>query len=371
MSRGLQEQRIIINSKPFRRLADKTQVVTSTERNAQIRTRLTHSLEVASIAQEIAFKIKKIKDYTIDPTIVYNVSLLHDLGMAPLGHLGESSLNDIANELFGLHFEANANNISVILDKLGYISPLTIVSTIKYPYLIKENEKGKGLYEKQYNTYKPILIDTITVQNQIPNIERERTYECDIMELSDDLAYLFSDFEDYIALTSKDKRISKNELIDLFDKFKLNNVNVFNALVDALENDKISVVEDLRNDIIDDIVFDENLNEIRVMNEDNAKLMKIIRYIDWHYYIDKFSLKNSSNVIQDYKKMLEFVFSNIRNEEIVKDFIYSSSKLKAYLKSIKNEDSDQNLAKILIMSMAELTDTYALQLIELHKSKYQ
>lgn len=371
MNKELQEQRKIINSKPFRRLADKTQVIPSIDRNAQIRTRLTHSLEVASISKEITYKIKKILNYTLNPDTIYNVSLLHDLGMAPLGHLGEDTLNEIAHSLFGLHFEANANNIAVILEKLDDISPLTIVSTIKYPYLIKENERGKGLYEAQYNTYIPILTDTIKIQNQIPEIKRERTYECDIMEISDDLAYLFSDLEDYISLTKTEERIKKKELSELFERFGLNNPNLFFAMLDGIENANLKSIEKLRNEIIDEVSFIEEENAIGIKDQDHLKLLKIVRYIDWHYYIQKFSLTGESELIKDYNNMLRFVFSNLRDRDIVEKFIYSKTKLKEYRRKLAEEDSrDEDVAKVLVASMSELSDTFAIRLIDLYRKEY-
>ena len=115
----LEDQRKIINSKAFRRLSDKTQVIVSMKRDAQVRSRLTHSLEVASIAKEIALKIKNINSYEIDADCVYNVGLVHDEGMAPYGHLGESTLQKVFFEKTGLVFEANANNLVVIEKNLS------------------------------------------------------------------------------------------------------------------------------------------------------------------------------------------------------------------------------------------------------------
>jgi predicted deoxyguanosinetriphosphate triphosphohydrolase len=371
MNTHLQEQRNILNSKPFRRLADKTQVIPSINRDAQIRTRLTHSLEVASIAQEITYNLKRIVSYELNPTVTYNVSLLHDIAMAPLGHLGENTLNDVVKKQYGLHFEANAQNISLIEDKLQGITPLTIVSTIKYPFLIKENEKGKGLYEGQYNKYFPILQETITIQNQIPEIERNRTYECDIMEISDDLAYLFSDLEDYISLTKPEERITKTELNKLFKDFELSNPNLFFLLNEAIQNGDSEKIETMRNQIINEVCFSFETNSITVCNEEHQKLMRIIRHIDWYYYIVKFSLTGDSYIIKNYKEMLEFAFAHISDANIIKNFIYSQSKLKKYLNAHQEKQNKVDLAKILLTSMAELTDTYALKLINLYREVYK
>ena len=363
MNKYLIEQRKILNSKPIRRLADKTQVLSTSQRNAQIRTRLTHSLEVASISQEIAFNIKYINMYELNPSVLYNISLLHDIGMSPLGHLGESTLNEVSKKYFDLNFEANANNISVIEKKLADISLLTIVSTIKYPYLIKTNEKGKGLYQAQYDRYIPILKEIIDIQNQNNKIERIRTYECDIMEISDDLAYLFSDLEDYLSIVKKEDKISSKEILEIFQKYNLDNPDLYDLFRDAIESGNFEKIESLRADIISDVYFNYKKNTIEIKDEDYKKILKIVRYIDWNYYISKYSLTCESNVIQDYKLLLNYVCENIEDARIIEKYIKSSTKLKEYKEAQKNNSSKEILGKILITSFAELTDTYAIELI--------
>ena len=89
----------IIGSASFRRLQDKTQVF-PLERNDFVRTRLTHSLEVSSLAkslgQNVGQKIQsEIKDASFLPEhraavcdILQCAGLLHDIGNPPFGHFG-------------------------------------------------------------------------------------------------------------------------------------------------------------------------------------------------------------------------------------------------------------------------------------------
>ncbi len=89
-------------STPLRRLQDKTQVFPLEEHDA-VRTRLTHSLEVSSVARTLGHElgkwlIKNRKD-DIGPTQVHDIEtiaatcgLLHDLGNPPFGHAGESAI---------------------------------------------------------------------------------------------------------------------------------------------------------------------------------------------------------------------------------------------------------------------------------------
>ncbi|MEA1063658.1 dGTPase [Erwinia sp. HR93] len=96
----------IINSPAIRRLQQKTQVF-PLERNAAVRTRLTHSMEVQQvgryIAREILGRLKqagKLDEYGLDElcgpfeSVVEMACLMHDIGNPPFGHFGEAAIND-------------------------------------------------------------------------------------------------------------------------------------------------------------------------------------------------------------------------------------------------------------------------------------
>lgn len=104
----------IINSAAIRRLQQKTQVF-PLERNAAVRSRLTHSLEVQQvgryIAKEVLTRLKelnKLEAYGLTQltgpfeSIVEMACLMHDIGNPPFGHFGESAIND----WFRLHLDA-------------------------------------------------------------------------------------------------------------------------------------------------------------------------------------------------------------------------------------------------------------------------
>ena len=84
-------------SSAFRRLQDKTQAF-PLEASDFVRTRLTHSVEVAALGRSLAFTaVRGLLDSPLERSvnpedaafIVATACLLHDLGIPPFGHAGE------------------------------------------------------------------------------------------------------------------------------------------------------------------------------------------------------------------------------------------------------------------------------------------
>lgn len=100
----------IIHSKAFRRLKHKTQVFIAPLGDHYV-TRLTHTLEVSQIARSVARALNLNED------LVEAISLGHDLGHTPFGHVGEEALNG----LYPGGFRHNEQSLRVVdvLEKGG------------------------------------------------------------------------------------------------------------------------------------------------------------------------------------------------------------------------------------------------------------
>ncbi|MBL8644659.1 MAG: deoxyguanosinetriphosphate triphosphohydrolase [Rhodospirillaceae bacterium] len=92
----------IVFSSPFRRLANKTQVHPLAP-NDHVHTRLTHSIEVASVGRSLGAKVgavvaPRLKDPAITADsfghIVQAACLAHDIGNPPFGHSGEEAIRE-------------------------------------------------------------------------------------------------------------------------------------------------------------------------------------------------------------------------------------------------------------------------------------
>ncbi|MGI8432150.1 MAG: deoxyguanosinetriphosphate triphosphohydrolase [Chthoniobacterales bacterium] len=95
----------IIHSRAFRRLEYKTQVFLNGTAD-HLRTRLTHTFEVASVSRTIARALGLNEDLT------EAIALAHDLGHAPFGHSGEEMLAECMREHGG--FEHNRQSLRVV-----------------------------------------------------------------------------------------------------------------------------------------------------------------------------------------------------------------------------------------------------------------
>lgn len=95
----------IIHSRAFRRMEYKTQVFLNGTGD-HLRTRLTHSIEVASISRTLARALRLNED------LAEAIALAHDLGHAPFGHSGEEMLAECMRNYGG--FDHNRQSVRVV-----------------------------------------------------------------------------------------------------------------------------------------------------------------------------------------------------------------------------------------------------------------
>src|ERR1700747_2259611 len=141
----------IIHSRAFRRLEYKTQVFLNGTAD-HLRTRLTHTCEVASISRTIA------RALALNEDLAEAIALAHDLGHSPFGHSGEEMLAECMREQGG--FEHNRQSLRVV-ELLEHAYP-------DFPGLNLTFEVREGLQKHQAVYEMPEV-----ASSRLPNQNRE------------------------------------------------------------------------------------------------------------------------------------------------------------------------------------------------------
>ena len=161
----------ITHSRAFRRLEYKTQVFLNGTGD-HLRTRLTHTIEVAAVSRNIARALGLNED------LAEAIALAHDLGHSPFGHKGEYALNDLMKEHGG--FEHNRQSLRIV-EKLEQKYP-------HHPGLNLTWETREGLVKHFNPADHPSKRDGFDAKSN--------SLEAQVANLADEITYYSHDLDD-------------------------------------------------------------------------------------------------------------------------------------------------------------------------------
>lgn len=184
----------VLHAVSLRRLAAKTQVLgPGTDDFA--RNRLTHSLEVAQVARDLAHPLG------CHPDLAETAALAHDMGHPPFGHGGEAALDALATDCGG--FEGNAQTLRLLTRleaktvaadgrSVGLnLTRATLDACTKYPWRRDEAPGAKfGVYDDDAPVFAWLREGVAGAR---------RSVEAQVMDVADDIAYCVHDLEDGVV----------------------------------------------------------------------------------------------------------------------------------------------------------------------------
>jgi dGTPase len=244
----------IIHSRAFRRLEYKTQVFLNGTGD-HLRTRLTHSIEVASISRTIARALGLNED------LAEAIALAHDLGHSPFGHSGEEMLAECMRDHGG--FDHNRQSLRVV-ELLENPYP-------NFPGLNLTFELREGL-RKHQASYAPLTVGE--EKCCCPSLEAQ------IADLADEITYYSHDLDDAVDFDILSAaQLEENEI------WRRTHRGVISRYPDAREPDLHTLI--IR-DIIDMQVRDvitasaQSIADAGVQSADDARRRPapLIRYSD-------------------------------------------------------------------------------------------
>lgn len=272
----------VLFSTAFRRLHDKTQVFPLPE-DDHVHSRLTHSLEVASVGRSLGRIVGRsvIETHSLGPGLSGNdfggvvaaACLVHDIGNPPLGHAGEDAIaaffRSPAGEeaISGLHFrqredlrsfEGNAQGFRVLMrledeDSRGLqLTAATMASFLKYPRAAGDDLKHRDNVARKKHGFcqgEQALIAALAghvgLLETPPGPAWARHPLAFLVEAADDICYSILDIEDGVRLGRVDAQEADEFLRPLARKS-----GRFDEQRAAAERRHLSAIEYLRSRVI-------------------------------------------------------------------------------------------------------------------------
>ena len=209
----------LVHSYPFRRLKHKTQVFFA-PKNDHICTRIEHVLHVATISATVC------RAFDLVTNLAWAISLGHDFGHTPFGHVGEKILDEILADSGG--FKHELYSLYVADHLINYGKGLNLTYAVRDGILNHCGEKFEQAIKPDFAIRD---LDAVEMLQHLPC-----TWEGVVMRMSDKVAYLGRDLEDAVSL----KLVSPRELPPVVrDVLGTTNSEIIDTLVtDMINNSK-------------------------------------------------------------------------------------------------------------------------------------
>ena len=311
----------IIHNISYTRYIDKTQVFSFRD-NDHISHRVVHVQLVSKIARTIG------RCLGLNEDLIEAIALGHDIGHVPIGHIGESILNEISKKELNEYFMHNVQSVRTYMniDNNGNGENLTV--QVLDGILCHNGEVLNNIYEPIFTKTKEDFLkeynDCYTVLETSKKI-RPMTLEGCVVRISDVIAYIGRDVEDAIQLGV----INRSDIPEDVTKVLGNNNReiVNNIILDIIENSYGKPYIKLSESIYEaiDKLKDFNYKNIYAKANDETTLKYYKKAFNTLYskYLNdlEYTKKDSEIYTLFLDNMSDDYISNTSNKRIVIDFI--------------------------------------------------
>ena len=392
----------LIFSDSFRRLAGKTQVHPLST-NDHIHTRLSHSLEVASVGRGLGTRLGYwLKERGELPSyiqaenvgeIVLSACIAHDIGNTPFGHAGEKAIQDwfksAENDIFTKKlsavektdfsaFDGNAQGFRVVnalendREAGGFrLTYPTIASLVKYPIsshtASSKNSTKFNFYSSECALFEQVF-RSLGLEKAQGFMRHPLSY---LMEAADDICYRIIDLEDAQELDI----ISYNQILEILDPV-LPKMKIDKTRLAAMHSDR-SRISYLRSKLIYVLVngvFDayethyssmmegnETMPHIQLASEDIKEYMNNAKKM-----FENVIMNNSKKIALEigsysvYKRLLDTFIPAIYHSQVEKTTSYKEERALALMGFHSHKCETLYLSYLCAIDfISGMTDSYA------------
>lgn len=320
----------IIHSLAYTRYIDKTQVYSFIE-NDHITHRVLHVQLVSKIARTIG------RSLNLNEDLIEAISLGHDVGHTPFGHVGERCLNEICERENIGYFCHNAQGVRVLKDlENANISMQTLDGILAHNGEILLNK-----YSYNPNKTKEEFLEEVNSVNSVKGYSKKvipMTLEGSVVRISDVIAYIGRDIEDAIIVGS-----IKREDIPA-------------KIIKVLGNCNAEIVNTLILDIIKNSI---GKNYLTFSNDVFNALMELK---EWNYkniYNSKEATKNNEDIREKINKLYNIYVETIKSKAYLNGITNSDKVLKEFIEMRSKEYIENtDIRRIALDYMAGQTDHF-------------
>ena len=308
----------IIYSHCYSRYIDKTQVF-SFKNNDHITKRIIHVQLVSKIARTIGRALNLNED------LIEAISLGHDVGHVPFGHVGESILNEISLKYLDEPFKHNMQSVRnlMVLENNG--KGINLCVQVLDGILCHNGEKLQKIYNYKHKTTEEFIKEYNKCYTKEKFDLVPMTLEGCVVRLSDVIGYLGRDIEDAITLGIIDK---EDIPINIRKKLGENNSSIISliindVIINSINKPYIKLSDEyynLMNELLD---FNyKNIYAKAYTNDEKNKIKEMFNDIYKSYLTDLETNNINSSICKVFlNEMNEEYKNNTSNERIVIDYI--------------------------------------------------